>query len=75
MGVHPVHHEVGVELVLPLGLEHFVEYPEAVLAEVVSEYFKTQQSLVCTHTLSEQSQAEVIDVVVTHVQVDQRFVD
>ena len=72
--VHPVHHEVWEKGVVSLGLEQFIEQPEAVLPEVVSEYFETHQCLVLTHTLGKQSQAEVVDVVVSHVQVDQRFI-
>ena len=74
MVVHPVHNEVWEQWVFPLCLEEVVEQPEAVLAKVVSEYFETHQSLVLVHTLSEESQTKVVDIIVSHIQVNKRFI-
>jgi len=74
--IHPVNGEVGEPGVLPLSLEHhLVEQHQRILTKVVSEDLERHQSLIVEQTLSEESKAKVIDLVVSHVNVDETFVD
>lgn len=72
--IHPVHHEVWEPRVFPSCLKQLVEEFEALLAEVVSEYFETHKGLVLAESLCEQSQPHVVNLIVSHVQVDQTLV-
>ena len=73
--VDPVDHEIGEPGVLSSNLEKLVEELEALLAEVVSEDFEAHESLVLGEGLGEEGETHVIDLIITHIQVDQTFVD
>lgn len=75
MIVNPVDNEVWEPRILSSGLEQFVEQFEAFLAEVISEDFEAHQCLILRQSLGEQSQSHVVDLIITHVQVDKTFVD
>jgi len=75
MIVYPIDNEVWEPRIFSSGLEQFVEEFEAFLAEVISEDFEAHQSLILRQSLGEQSQPHVVDLIITHVQVDKTFVD
>ena len=75
MIVNPVDNEVWEPRILSSGLEQFVEQFEAFLPEVISEDFEAHQCLILRQSLGEQSQSHVVDLIITHVQVDKTFVD
>lgn len=60
---------------LALSLEQTGEQFQAFLTEVVAKDFERHQGAVMSETLREEGQAEVVDLVVGHVQVDQGLVD
>ncbi len=59
----------------PLSVEKTSKQFQAVLAKVVSEDFERHQGAVMSQALGKQSQAEVVDLIVSHVQVNQGFVN
>jgi hypothetical protein len=74
MVVDPVDYEVGEPRILSLALKKATEKLEALLAEVVTENFKGHEGLITCERLSEKCQAEVIYLVVAHVNVNQTLV-
>lgn len=75
MVINPVDNEVGEPWVLTLWFKQSTEQFETVLSEVVSENLEWHQSLVLFKRLGEQSQAEILDVVVGHINVDKTLID
>lgn len=75
MVVDPVYDEVGEPRVLPTNLEEFIEKLEAFLSKVVAKDFETHQGLVIREGLSEESESHVIDLIISHIQVNETFVD
>ena len=73
--VYPVDNEVWEPWVFSSCLEKFVEKFKAFLPEVISKYFETHKRLILRKSLSEQSQAHIVDLIVCHVQVDQTLID
>lgn len=65
--VHPVNNEVREPGILTLALEQPAEQFKAVLPEVISEHFEAHEGVVLREGLGEQSQTEVINLVVGHV--------
>lgn len=64
--IHPVDYEVG-EWVFSVAVKQLAEQFETLLAEIVAEEFVGQQGLVLNKRLSQQSETQVIDSVVSHV--------
>ena len=75
MVIYPVDNEIGEPRVFTLTLEQTAEQLEAVLAKMVSEYLKGHQGLVVGKRLCKLHQAEVLNIIVSHVQMNQALVD
>ena len=75
MIVDEIDNEVGEPMVVPFSFEEFTEKAKALLSEMVSKYLERHECLVLTETLREESQSQILNVIVCHVNVDQRGVD
>ena len=71
--VDEVHHEVREPWVLTftLSLKETAEQAEALLAKVIAEHLEAHEGGVLIETLCKEGQAEVFNVIVSHVQVDE----
>ena len=75
MIIDPVDNEIGEPGGLSGGLEELIEKLKRLLAEVIAEDLEAHQGgAVVEQRLCEECQAEVLDVVVGRVQVDQGLV-
>ena len=73
--VHPVDNKVREPWVLSSNLEQLVEELQALLSEVVAEDFETHQGLVLSEGLSKERQSHVVDLIISHIQMNQAPVD
>jgi len=73
--VDEVNDKVREPGVLPLRFEQPAEETQAFLAEVISKHFEGHQRLVLVQTLSKESETEILNVIVGHVQVDEGAVN
>lgn len=73
--IYPINNEVGEPWVLPTNLKQFIKQFEAFLSKVVAKYFETHERLVLRECLCEQSQSHIIDLIVSHVEMNEAFVD
>lgn len=67
MVINPVDDEIREPGISSASLEEFVEKLERFLAEVVSKNLETHERIILAEGLSEEGEAEVIDLVVSHV--------
>jgi hypothetical protein len=68
--VNQIHNEVWEPGVLSLTLEKSTEKLKALLPEMVAKKLKRHKSLVAGKGLSEQSKAEIIDLVIGHIDMN-----
>jgi hypothetical protein len=73
--IYPINNEVREPRVLPSNLKQFIKQFKAFLSKVVAEYFETHERLVLRKCLCKQSQSHVIDLIVSHVEMNEAFVD
>ena len=73
--INPVDDKIREPRIGSTSLEEFVEKLETFLAEVVSKNLETHERIILAEGLSEEGEAEVIDLVVSHVEVNKFFVD
>ena len=73
--VDEVDNEVGEPWLFAFSLEEAAEETETLLAEMVAEDLEGHQILILSKTLGEESKAEILNVIVGHVKVDERAVD
>lgn len=74
MIIHKVNHEVREPRVLTLTLEKTAEKFKALLTKVVSEQLERHKSLIAREWLGKKSKTKVIDLIVSHINVDQTLV-
>ena len=72
--VDKVYHKIREPRVLTLRFKQTTEKFQALLSKVIAEDFEGHKSRVLSQTLGEESQTKVIDVIVSHVEVDQRLI-
>ena len=75
MVINPIHNEIWEPRVFSSSLEKFIKQFEAFLSEVISKDFEAHESLILRKSLSEQSQTHVVDLIVSHIQMNKTFVD
>jgi hypothetical protein len=73
--VHPIDNEIRKPWILSFTFKQTAEKFETVLSKVVTEDLKGHECLVLSEGLGEERKAEVVNIVVGHVDVDQTLVD
>ena len=68
--VDEVDNEVGEPWLFAFSLEEAAEETETLLAEMVAEDLEGHQILILSKTLGEESKAEILNVIVGHIQVE-----
>jgi len=68
--VNQIHYKVWEPGVLSLTLEKSTEKLKALLPEMVAKKFERHKSLVTGKGLCEQSKAEIIDLVIGHIDMN-----
>lgn len=74
MVIDPVDDEIWVPGWLSIFIEQLVESLQTFLPEVVSEDLETHQCLIMAQGLGKEIQAEIVDLVVSHIDMEKRFV-
>ena len=67
--IDPVDHKVGEPGCLSGRLEQLIEQLKALLAEMISEDLEAHERGVVEETLSEEGEAEILNVVICNVQM------
>ena len=73
--INPVDDEVWEPWIFSASLKQLVEELQALLSKVVAEDLEAHEGLILAESLGKQSESKVINLIVSHVQVDQTLVD
>ena len=75
MIIDPIDNKIRKPRIRSASLEQLVEKLQTFLTEVVSENFETHESIILAEGLGKEGKAEVIDLVVGHIEMNEFFVD
>ena len=75
MVIDPVDNKVGEPRILSRSLEKLVKELKRFLAKVISKEFKRHQSRVIKQRLSKESEAIIINLIVSHINMNQTLID
>lgn len=74
MIIYPVNDKIWKPGIFPRSLKEFIEELKAFLTKVIAKHFERHQSRIVEERLSKESKTIVLNIVVGHVQMDERFV-
>ena len=75
MIIDPIDNKIREPRIGSSSLEQFIEKLQAFLTKIVSENFETHESIILAEGLCKEGEAEVINLVVGHIEVNEFFVD
>lgn len=75
MIIDPIDNKIREPRIGSSSLEQFIEKLQAFLTKIVPENFETHESIILAEGLCKEGEAEVINLVVGHIEVNEFFVD
>jgi len=75
MVIDPIDNKIRKPRIGSASLEQFVEKLQTFLAKVVCKNFEAHEGIILAEGLGKEGEAEVIDLVVGHIEVNKFFID